>query len=168
MYYIIFIFFIELTSYTIPFTQIKSNAFLYPIYIAGEFFTVTGIFIKKLRLSNYYLIFTGILSLFFLSIDKILPHYENDYSKAITNLIIICLVAYTLIHEIKNFTNKNHFLIIDAIIFLYFTVSIFIFMFQHQLIEFQLDSFFIFWVINNSMVCILYLSFIYTFLRLKK
>lgn len=169
IYYIIFILCIESVSYSISFFKIVgARPILYPIYIAGEFFLMTGIFIKKLKLPNYYFILTGIISLFFLTIDKVIPQYENDYSKAFSNLIIISLIAYSLIQVIKAYTKNNYFLLIDTMIFLYFTVSIFIFMFQYQLLKFQLDSFYIFWAINNSILCILYSTFIYTFLKLKK
>ncbi|MCD9856626.1 hypothetical protein LUD75_18025 [Epilithonimonas sp. JDS] len=169
IYYIIFILFIESISYSISFFEIVgARPVLYPIYIAGEFFLVTGIFLKKLKLPNYFFILTGILSLFFVTVDKILPQYENDYSKAVSNSIIICLVAYSLIQEIKAYTNNSHFLAVDAMIFLYFTVSIFIFMFQYQLLKFNLESFHILWAINNVLICILYSTFIYTFLKLKK
>lgn len=169
IYYIIFILFIESISYSISFFEIVgARPVLYPIYIAGEFFLVTGIFLKKLKLPNYFFVFTGILSLFFVTVDKILPQYENDYSKAVSNSIIICLVAYSLIQEIKAYTNNSHFLAVDAMIFLYFTVSIFIFIFQYQLLKFNLESFHILWAINNVLICILYSTFIYTFLKLKK
>ncbi|UQB68269.1 hypothetical protein [Epilithonimonas zeae] len=170
-YYIIFIFFIEFISYLVlPLLKIKSNSFLYPIYIAGEFFTVTGIFIKKLNLEKNAFILTGLLSLFFLIGDKILIpfQYNNDYSKAISNIIIISLIGYSLIQDIKNVRIKNSFQIIDKVFFLYFIVSIFIFMLQHQLVELPLEYFSTVWVINNLMICIVYALFIKTFLQLKK
>ncbi len=171
VYYIIFIFFIEVNSYIIiPSLRIKSNAFLYPVYIAGEFFTVTGIFIKKLKLNRYYFLIALLLSLFFLTGDKVFLKYEynNDYSKGISNIIMISLIGYSLIQDIKNMKHKNQFQLIDKIFFLYFTVSIFIFLLQHQLIEFPSEYFSTIWVINNLMVCILYSLFIKTFLKLKK
>lgn len=165
IYYAIFVFFIEI----IMFFKIEgSSEFLYPVYIAGEFFLMTGIFIKKLNLSKYYFILTTILSLVALSISKILPLYQNDYSKAFSNLIIVCLIAYSLIQEIKNFSKKSSFLLLDGMFFLYYTVSIFIFMFQQQLIKFHVDSFFIFWIINNTLLIFLYFTILYTFLKLKK
>jgi len=165
IYYSIFVFCIEI----IMFFKIEgSTKFLYPVYIAGEFFLLSGIFIKKLKLHKYYFIATAILSLLFLTIGKILPQYENDYSKAVSNLIIIVLIAYSLIQEIKISSGKNNFLLLDGMLFLYYTVSIFIFMFQQQLIEFHLDSFYIFWIINNSLLVFLYFTILYTFLKLKK
>jgi len=171
IYYIIFISLIEFLSYTITFFEIiglKSR--LYPIYITGEFFVVTGIFIKKLNLSKYSYIITGLVSLFFLTADRVFIKYgyNNDYSKAISNLIIISLIGYSLIQDIKNVESKSSFQLIDKTLFLYFTVSIFIFMLQHQLIKFPLEYFSAIWVINNLMLWVLYSLFIKTFLQLKK
>lgn len=169
LYYLIFIFFIEYYSYVDNIFKLTGgNAFLYPVYIAGEFFTITGIFIQKLKLRKYYYIVSGILSVFILMGDKILPQYNNDYSKAISNLIIIGLAGYSLLQEIKSGNGKDNFLMVDKMIFLYFTVSIFIFMFQHQLMAFPLDYFSVFWIINNLLSCVLYSLFIYCFLKLKK
>ena len=168
IYYIIFIFFIELTSYIISFTETKNNSFMYPVYIAGEFFTVTGIFIKKLSLSKYSFIATGILTLFFLTADRFLIQYNNDYSKAISNLIMISLIAYSLIQNIKVIIGQNRFLLLDKMFFFYFLISVFIFLLQSQLISFPIETFYNIWIINNIMVVILYTIIIKTFLSLKK
>ncbi|WDF47775.1 hypothetical protein PQ459_04630 [Chryseobacterium sp. KACC 21268] len=165
IYYAIFVFCIEM----LLFFKIKwKNEILYPIYISGEFFLMTGIFIKKLNLKNYYLIFTGTLSLLILCLSQILPHFENDYSKAISNLVIVSFIAFSLIQEIKNYRDRSNFLFIDAMAFLYYTVSIFIFIFQHQLVTFDPNYFYIFWIINNTLLAIFYFTFLYTFFKLKK
>lgn len=145
----------------------KDYNFLYPIYIAGEFFIITTLFLKKLNFSKYYFIATGILSTLFLIADKIAFQYNNDYSKAISNLTMICLIAYSLIQDIKNIKNKSSFQIIDKMFFLYFIVSIFIFLFQHQLLAFPVYYFYSLWVINNLMSCVIYILFIITFSRKK-
>lgn len=171
IYYIIFIAFIESNSYIfIPLLGIKSNIFLYPVYIAGEFFTVTGIFIEKLNLSKKSFIVTGLLSLFFLTADRILAQhqYNNDYSKAISNIIMISMISYSLIQDIKNVKTKSPFQLNDKMFFLYFTVSIFMFLIQNQLIFLSKDQFATVWVINNLLVCIVYALLIKTFLQLKK
>ncbi|KFC24534.1 hypothetical protein IO90_04400 [Chryseobacterium sp. FH1] len=166
VYYIIFIFLIEFTSYTMLILKFQNYAFLYPIYIAGEFFTVTGLYIKKLNLNKYYFLATGLLSIFFLTVDRIFGQYQyNDYSKAVSNIIMTVLIGYSLIQDIRNIRNKSSFQLIDKIFFLYFTVSIFIFIFQNQLIAFPKDYFTSIWVINNLMSCMLYSLFIYTFFK---
>lgn len=175
-YYIIFIFFVELFSYVLPlsyfsrYTKLTSNAFLYPVYIAGEFFTVTGIFIKKLDLSKYTFVMTGLLSFFFLTADRFFVHYQynNDYSKAASNILMITFIGYSLIQDIKNLRERSPFQLVDKMFFLYFTVSIFIFMFLNQLIAFPIAYFYSLWIINNLMSCILYCLFIKTFLKLKR
>jgi len=141
---------------------------MYPVYIAGEFFTVTGIFIKKLSLSKYSFIATGILTLFFLTADRFLIQYNNDYSKAISNLIMISLIAYSLIQNIKVIIGQNRFLLLDKMFFFYFLISVFIFLLQSQLISFPIETFYNIWIINNIMVVILYTIIIKTFLSLKK
>jgi len=171
VFYLFVVFCIEYISYGLSwFTSDGNNRFLYPIYIAGEFFTITAVFIKKLNLGKYCFIATGLLSLFFLLADQFLPAdlYKNDYSKGITNLIIICLAGYTLLQEIKKGNGKDRFSDVDKMIFLYFTVSIFIFIFQNQLMEFPIAYFIAFWTVNNLLCCLLYVLFIKTFLTLKK
>lgn len=165
IYYAIFVFCIEI----LLFFKLKwKNEVLYPIYIAGEFFLLTGLYIKKLNLKNHYFIVTGILSLAILIYSQLFDHPLNDYSKAISNLIIIIFIAYSLIQEIKISKKKNHFLLIDTIGFLYYVVSIFIFILQQQLLKFDPSYFYIFWIINNTLLAIFYFTFLYTFLKLKK
>lgn len=172
LFYLILVFFIEYISLTVAIFKINggSNRFLYPIYIAGEFFTITGIFIKKLKLSSYSFIITGLLSLFFLVAESILIQYQynNDYSKAISNIIMVCLIGYSLIQDIKNVKSKGVFQDVDKMFFLYFTVSIFIFVLQQQLMSLPIDYFSALWMINNILTCVVYSFFIYTFLKLKK
>lgn len=169
--YLFLVFCIEGISYAVGcFKSDGSNTFLYPIYIAGEFFTISGIFLKKLKVSNFFFMLTGLLSLFFLKGEYLLTDYEykDDYSKAISNVIIICLSGYTLLQEIRSGSGKDRFLIVDKMIFLYFGVSIFIFMFQHQLMKFPISYFTAFWMINNIMCCVLYGLFLKTIIQLKK
>ena len=170
LYYIIFILVIESNSYIFLPLLGKNNLFLYPVYIAGEFFTITGIFIKKLNLNKKFFLATGLLSLFFLTADRVFAqyHYNNDYSKAISNLIMISLIGYSLIQDIKNVKTKRPFQLNDNMFFLYFTVSIFMFLIQNQLIYLSKDQFATVWIINNFMICVLYVLLIKTFLQLKK
>lgn len=172
LFYLFSVFFIEYGSLAVATFKINggSNTFLYPVYIAGEFFTVTGIFIKKLNLNRFYFIATGLLSLFFLVADRILIqyHYNNDYSKGISNIIMISIIGFSLIQDLKDVKNKSPFQNIDKIFFLYFTISIFIFMLQQQLMSFPIEYFTALWMINNILVIVVYSFFIYTFLKLKK
>lgn len=165
VYYAIFVFCIEM----LLFFKLKwKNELLYPIYIAGEFFLLTGVYLKKLNFKNYYFILSGIVSLAILTYSQLFNFPQNDYSKAVSNLIIVAFISYSLIQEIKTSKKKDDFLLIDIIAFLYYVVSIFIFILQQQLLKFDHSHFYIFWIINNILVAILYFTFLYTFLKLKK
>ena len=172
LYYLFSVFFIEYGCLALATFQINggSNTFLYPVYIAGEFFTITGIFIKKLNLNRYYFIATGSISLFFLFADRILiqHQYNNDYSKGISNIIMLSMIGFSLIQDLKSIKNKSPFQNVDKIFFLYFSISIFIFMLQQQLMSFPLDYFTALWMINNVLTIVVYSFFINTFLKLKK
>ena len=49
---IAFLFFIELINFVLPYIfRLNDTSFLYPVYIAGEFFLLTGLFIRKDRKS---------------------------------------------------------------------------------------------------------------------
>ncbi len=168
-YYTAFIAVIEAISYSITYCELAlSKATLYPVYIAGEFFVVTGIFLKKLKAPKYCFPLTALISLFILLADKLIPGYINDFSKAFSNIGIIVLAMLSLLSEIRNGDGKNHFLNVEKMLFLYFSVSIFIFVFQYQLFKLPKKYFDTIWVINNVMLCVFYSVILYTFLRLKK
>lgn len=78
------------------------------------------------------------------------------------------MISYSLIQDIKNVKTKSPFQLNDKMFFLYFTVSIFMFLIQNQLIFLSKDQFATVWVINNLLVCIVYALLIKTFLQLKK
>lgn len=171
IHYILFLLFIESSNYILTeFLNFENTSFLYKIYIAGEFLIITTLFIKKMNLNKYLILISTCIGLYFLFADTIFSnyHYNNDYSKTISNILLICLIGYSLIGEIKHIKSKNTFQLIDKMYFLYFAVSIFIFIFQHQLLEFPINYFNVFWIINNLMVCIIYSLFIKTFLSFKK
>lgn len=171
IHYILFLLFIESSNYILTeFLNFENTSFLYKIYIAGEFLIITTLFIKKMNLNKYLILISTCIGLYFLFADTIFSnyHYNNDYSKTISNILLICLIGYSLIGDIKHIKNKNTFQLIDKMYFLYFAVSIFIFIFQHQLLELPINYFNVFWIINNLMVCIIYSLFIKTFLSFKK
>jgi len=169
LYYIAFIAVIEAISYSITYCELAlSKATLYPVYIAGEFFVVTGIFLKKLKMPRYCFFLTALISLFILLADKLIPGYINDFSKAFSNIGIIVLAMLSLLSEIRKGDGKDRFLNVDKMLFLYFSVSIFIFVFQYQLFKLPPEYFGTIWVINNVMLCVFYSVILYTFLKLKK
>ncbi|KFE98281.1 hypothetical protein [Chryseobacterium luteum] len=167
---IAFLFFIELLNLALPYIfSLNDTSFLYPLYIAGEFFLVTALFIRKLDLPKYCLGITALLAIAFMISNYVfkLP-FNNDIVKVISNIIIICLSGFTLIREIKGASAQNRFLLVDACIFFYYSVSVFIFIIQHQIANLSENDYYIILSVNNILSSILYCSFLYTFIKLKK
>ncbi|WP_426479808.1 hypothetical protein ACP3T3_10470 [Chryseobacterium sp. CBSDS_008] len=167
---IAFLFCIELLNLALPYIfRLNDTSFLYPLYIAGEFFLLTGLFIRKLDWPKSVLGFAGMLAAGFMLSKYGFDYPANaDIAKVISNIIIICLSGYTLIREIKNTSAQNHFLLVDASIFFYYSVSVFIFIIQHQIANLSENDYYMILSANNILSGILYCSFLYTFLRLKK
>lgn len=168
LYYSFFLLLIEITTNVlIEIFNFKDTSFMYPIFIAGEFFILTGLYLKKLNFSSYW--FVSVLTV---TIGILLSnHYftaTNDYIKAVSNIIIICFAGYTLLQEIKSEKKENNFLSVDAFIFMYYSVSVFIFILQHQLTSLSEKSYFVILGANNILLIVFYSSLIYTFSRLKK
>lgn len=167
---IAFLFFIELLNLALPYIfRLNDTSFLYPLYIAGEFFLLTGLFIRKLDWSRYVLLTVGILAAGFMISKYGFDYPANaDIAKVVSNIIIICLSGFTLILEIKNTSAQNRFLVVDASIFFYYSVSVFIFIIQHQIANLSENDYYTILSANNILSSILYCSFLYTFFRLKK
>lgn len=169
-YCIAFLFFIELLNLALPYVfRLNDTSFLYPFYIAGEFFLLTGLFIRKLDWPKYLLGLGAAISVGFM-ISKYRFDYpvNADIAKVVSNIIIICLSGLTLISEIKKTSAQNRFLWVDASIFFYYSVSVFIFIIQHQIVNLSENSYYILFSANNIFSSILYCSLLYTFIRLKK
>ncbi len=167
---IAFLFFIELLNLALPYIfRLNDTSFLYPLYIAGEFFLLTGLFIRKLDLPKSVLGCTALIAGGFM-ISKYGFDYPGnaDIAKVVSNIIIICLSGFTLIREIKNTSLQNRFLLVDASIFFYYSVSVFIFIIQHQIANLSENDYYIILSANNILSSILYCSFLYTFFKLKK
>ncbi|CAI8734952.1 hypothetical protein [Chryseobacterium sp. IT-36CA2] len=167
---IAFLFFIELLNLALPYIfRLNDTSFLYPLYIAGEFFLLTGLFIRKLDWPKVALWTVGILAGGFMVAKYGFDYPSNaDIAKVVSNIIIICLSGFTLIREIKNTSVQNRFLFVDASIFFYYSVSVFIFIIQHQIANLSENDYYIILSANNILSSILYCSFLYTFIRLKK
>lgn len=170
VYYIVFLFLIELISLVLAyFFEATDTSFLYPFYIAGEFLLLTGLFISKLNLPKIAFAISAIVTGAFLVIANIPKiSFNNDAAKVVSNIIIICFAGFTLLRQIKNGKNLNRFTLIDACIFFYYSVSVFIFVVQRQIPNLSEDDYYLLLGTNNVLSGILYSSFIYTFLRLKK
>ncbi|KAB1230411.1 hypothetical protein [Chryseobacterium viscerum] len=169
-YCIAFLFFIELLNLVLPYVfGLNDTSFLYPFYIAGEFFLLTGLFIRKLDGPKSVLGLTGSLAVAFMISKYGFDYPSNaDIAKVVSNIIIICLSGFMLIREIKNTSAQNRFLLVDASIFFYYSVSVFIFIIQHQIANLSENDYYIILSANNILSSILYCSFLYTFIKLKK
>lgn len=169
-YCIAFLFFIELLNLALPYVfGLDDTSFLYPFYIAGEFFLLTGLFIRKLNWPKYLLGLGAAVATAFMISKYGFDYPDNaDIAKVVSNIIIICLSGVTLINEIKKTSADNRFLWVDASIFFYYSVSVFIFIIQHQIANLSENNYYILFSVNNILSSILYCSLIYTFIRLKK
>lgn len=169
-YCIAFLFFIELLNLALPYVfRLDDTSFLYPFYIAGEFFLLTGLFIRKLDRPKYFLGLSAAIAVGFMISKYGFNEPANaDIAKVVSNIIIICLSGITLIDEIKKTSVQNRFLWVDASIFFYYSVSVFIFIIQHQIINLSENNYYILFTANNIFSSILYCSLLYTFIRLKK
>lgn len=169
-FYIVFLFVIELLSFSLPYVlELKDTSFLYPFYIAGEFFLLTAVFLQKLSSSRKPLVVTSVITLVFL----LLSHMDGwsfnfDLAKVVSNIIIICLVGFVLLKHIKNSEKFSRFTLVDACIFFYYSVSVFFFIVQQQLKNLSEDNYYLLLALNSVLATILYSSIIYTFLKLKK
>lgn len=169
-WYIVFLFIIELCSLVLPYI-LKSydTSFIYHFFIAGEFYLLTGLFIRKLNLNKLFLIILGLLSLGFLFVIYGLKiSFNYDLAKIISNLVIICLVATFLIQQIKSGKNIDRFILVDASIFFYYSVSVLIFVVLSQFVNLSTESVYLIMGVNNVLSTFLYCSIVYTFLKLKK
>ena len=169
-YCIAFLFVIELLNLALPYLfNLNDTSFLYPLYIAGEFFLLTALFIRKLDLPRYGLGITALIAGGFMISKYAFDHPANaDIAKVISNIIIICFSGFTLIREIKDTSGQNRFLVTDASIFFYYSVSVFIFIVQHQIAHLSEHDYYIIFSANNILSGILYISLLYTFIKLKK
>lgn len=167
---IAFLFFIELQNLALPYIfRLNDTSFLYPLYIAGEFFLLTGLFVRKLDWPKAVLWIIGTLAAGFMISKYGFDYPANpDIAKVVSNIIIICLSGFTMIREIKNTSVQNRFLLVDASIFFYYSVSVFIFIIQHQIANLSENDYYTILSANNILSGILYCSFLYTFIRLKK
>lgn len=169
-YYIVFLFLIEFCSFTLPYIlESDDTSFLYHFFIAGEFWLLTGLFIRKLNLNKFFLILSGLLSIGFLFVIYGLKiSFNYDLAKIISNLAIICLVATFLIQQIKSGKNIDRFILVDASIFFYYSVSVLIFVVLSQFVNLSTESVYLIMGVNNVLSTFLYCSIVYTFLKLKK
>ncbi|AZQ64307.1 hypothetical protein EI427_19450 [Flammeovirga pectinis] len=154
--------------YLIEIMESSTTQFLYPFYIAGEFYIVVNLFLKELKVTKKWQIIVGLIASCFFIEASVLWFISNDastgYGKIMSHLTIICLAAILLIKNLNELKNNNILTIIHAAFFLYYSVSLFLFMIMNQLTEY--NSFI--WIINNVLASLLYICFIFTFFRISK
>ncbi|WP_294300189.1 hypothetical protein [uncultured Chryseobacterium sp.] len=92
----------------------------------------------------------------------------NETKKVISSIVIICFAGYALLMEINNPKINARFIVADSLIFLYYAMSVFMFFVLRQLANFKSEDANMIWNVNNLLCSLLYVSLIYTFLKLKK
>ena len=173
LFYLGFVLSTELITETLILGFNNQNiSFLYPFYISSEFFALSNMFILSLGLSNKWRSITSILSLA-LFVEAVILWSHNQFftpgfGKIISHLTIICLSGHLLIKNLKELEIYNPFIIIYAALFLYYAVSLFLFLLMNQLDNVDYNTASIIWSMNNILSSILYGASIYTFYQLKK
>lgn len=167
--YLAFILVIEVITYfSIYILECKSTQYIYPLYVAGEFFILTRLFLAELKADKKWRIITGCIS-FYIFIEATSLWYINygacnGSGKIVSHLIIICLAGLLLIKKLKDLETNNTLSIIYASLFFYYGASLFLFLLINQLTEENI----LVWITNNILSSILYGSSIYTFHKIKK
>ncbi|WP_375578693.1 hypothetical protein ABWH96_16930 [Marivirga tractuosa] len=167
--YLGFILVIETVNhFLITILEIKNTHFLYPLYFAGEFLILMSLCFKELKATKKWKIIMGVVASYIFIETTVLWLFNHDastgYAKIISHLIIICLVAILLIKYIKEVEKNDPRWFIYGALFLYYSISLFLFLLMSQLTEQNINI----WIINNILSSLLYGSFIYTFYKLIK
>ena len=166
VYYIIFLFLIEsAVKIAIHGFHVKELNQIFPYYVSGELLMLGILFIRKLNLSAYLYIPLVLMSGFFLFSTEIMI---NEIKKVISSIVILCFAGYALLMEINNPKINARFIVADSFIFLYYAMSVFMFFVLRQLANFKAEDANMVWNVNNLICSLLYVSLIYTFLKLKK
>lgn len=152
--------------------DVRNTAMVYPFYISGEFFLLSGLFITVLKSSGKWFFLTGITTviIFFKTLSSIILHpgIINNQYKIFSHLCIICLAGYSLVKALKHFEKDNSFLPVYACLFLYYSISLFFFLLLNQLPTLSNLYAYIIWGTNNIISAILYGTSIYTFSSSKR
>tara|TARA_B100000809_G_scaffold102159_1_gene100731 strand:+ start:92 stop:718 length:627 start_codon:yes stop_codon:yes gene_type:complete len=171
-WYIIYLGFILgiefISKFSIYILESETTQFLYPFYVTGEFFILISLFLIELKATKKWQIITRLIACYIFIETTTLWFMNNDsttgYAKIISHLTIICLAAIFLIKNFKELEKDNPLSIIYTTLFLYYGVSLFLFLLMNQLTEINISI----WIINNILSSILYGSSIYTFYKLNK
>jgi hypothetical protein len=171
-WYIIYLGFILgieiITISSIYILEIETTQYFYPFYVTGEFFILISFFLTELKANKKWQIITRLIACYIFIETTILWFMKIDattgYAKIISHLTIICLLAMLLIKNLKELEKSKPLSIIYTTLFLYYGVSLFLFLLMNQLTAMNINI----WIINNILSSILYGSSIYTFYKLRK
>ena len=145
----------------------ETTQYIYPIYVSGEFFILTGLSLSALNADKRWLLFTSLIACYMFTETIILWSLNNDattgYAKIISHLTILCLLAFILIKTLKEFETYSTSTILYTALFLYYGVSLFLFLLMSQLTENNVSI----WILNNFLSSFLYACFFYTFYKVK-
>lgn len=172
LYYLGFIICVELLTKILILAYIQNTGFIYPFYVGGEFFLLMTMFIVAQKLTYKWYVLIGLITAFiFIEAAVLWSNNQNitaGYGKVFSHLSIVCFAGYSLIRGLKDFKKENGFLVIYGSLFLYYTISLFLFLLLQQLTDLNPQSAFILWGMNNVLSSILYGASCYIFWQLKK
>ena len=160
VHYLGFIFAVEVVTKIL--SQLKiSNFFIYPYYLAGEFFILSVMFIEVLKVSRNAIGLAAILSIFlFVAANQFLKifHMTSGHFKIFSHLVIVCFSAYYMIKALRKFdkTKRDSFLPIYGGLLLYYAVSLILFLLLDQLTNISEQSAALLWGMNNLFSTALY------------
>jgi len=144
-----------------------SSGYLFIIYVTGEFYLLFNLFHKALGTPQTWRVGTAILAgYFFVETATLWLIFDNPYmgySKVISHVLISIATGVILVKYLKEVETDDPFWIIYASLFLYYIISLLLFIFMEQLTEKNVAI----WAINNLLSCILYGNSIYVFYSLK-
>ena len=142
--------------------------FTYPFYVACEFFTLSVMMMYALNLSKRWHIAAGSISVILFIESAVLwmngRYYDPGIGKIASHIIFIASIAYILIENLKKSEPNSPFLTVYIALFVYYAVSLFMFLILDKLTASNVNI----WLINNLFTSMLYSSSAYAFYKLGK
>lgn len=171
LFYLGFILSIELSTKILVILKTQ-NLFMYPYYIAGEFFLLAVMSQVALQWTSKSRIIIGVVTiLLFLESFSLWISNENvatGYGKIVSHITIISMIGLYLIRVVKGelqMTSKKYIRIYTTLFF-YYAISLFLFLVLEQLTLIEGDLAALVWGLNNLLSAFLYGMSFYTFFRL--
>jgi len=158
---------IELVAKLLIFVlEVRSTYALYPFYVSGEFLLLSFMFLTGFEASRKWYVLcvlAGILVFAKAMLGSSGGHTINNIDKICAHLAIICLAGYSLLRGLKQFKKENKLLPVYACLFLYYSLSLFLFLLLNQLSHLAHADAYVIWGMNNILSAILYGTSIYIF-----